>query len=475
MSLKFYNTFGKEKQEFKPINKGEVLMYNCGPTVYDYSHIGNFRAYVFADTLRRYLEYSGYRVKQVINITDVGHLTEDELESGIDKMEKAAKREGKTALDIANFYTEAFLKDWNILNLEEPIARPKATEYIKEMIELIQVLLEKGFAYEKNGSVYFEVEKFPEYGALSGNSIEKLEAGRSGRVEKNPDKKNQLDFALWVNDPKHIMTWESPWSKGYPGWHIECSVMSSKLLGKTIDIHTGGEDNIFPHHDSEIAQSEAANGKKFVNYWLHPRHLLVNGEKMSKSKGNFFTVTDLLQKGFSPKAIRYVLFAAQYRTPMNLTLESLKDAETTLSRLFEFMQKLEETKDGTDNPKTGELIETAKNKFKEAMDDDLNTSLALAAIHEFVSEINKAIAEGKLSKKNAGAIRDVMLEFDKVLGLNLGEKEVVPVEVKKLAEERENARKEKNFKRSDELRDEIKKRGWEAQDTPEGQKLRKRI
>ncbi len=474
MTIKFYNTLTKKKEIFKPLKDKTVTIYNCGPTVYDYAHIGNFRAYLFADVLRRYLEYVGYKVKQIMNITDVGHLTEDEVEAGIDKMEKAAKREKKSVHDIAEFYTQAFKKDIENLNIKKPHKLPKATEHVKEMIEIIKILIEKKYAYEKNGSVYFEVRKFKNYGKLSGNTIDKLEAGKSGRVKNNPDKKSQLDFALWINNPNHIMTWKSPWSIGYPGWHIECSAMSKKYLGETIDIHTGGEDNIFPHHESEIAQSEAANGKKFVRNWMHVRHLLVEGEKMSKSLGNFYTLQDLIDKGFSSNAIRYLLLSAHYRKPLNFTMQGLKDAQTTLNRLIEFMDKLENI-NGKENKNLNKIIESAKNKFEKALNDDLNMPLALSAVHAFVSKINKLIEEKNLSKKNAKKVKKTMEDFDKVLGVLKHKKEKIPEEIKKLLKQREKARNKKDFKKSDEIRKKIKDLGWEVQDIESKQKLIKRI
>ena len=300
MPLTLYNTFSKALEPFQPLKPGEVKMYNCGPTVYDYAHIGNFRSYVFADLLRRYLEYRGLAVWQVMNITDVGHMVAD-AEEGEDKVEASAKEQKKTPWEIAQFYTEAFLEDAKRLGFKEPMKRPKATEHVAEMVGMVKTLLEKGYAYESSGSVYFDVRKFKRYGKLSGNTLRRLKAG--ARKEPAPGKRYPLDFALWIKKPGHLMQWDSPWGKGYPGWHIECSAMAMRYLGERIDIHTGGEDNIFPHHEAEIAQSEGATGRKFASYWLHVRHLLVNGEKMSKSLGNFFTLRDLLAKGHEPAAI----------------------------------------------------------------------------------------------------------------------------------------------------------------------------
>src|SRR3972149_2047156 len=292
MTLKLYNTYSKKLEEFTPIEDGKVKMYNCGPTVYSHPHIGNFRSFIFADVLHRYLEYSGYKVTQVMNITDVGHLTLDDVEAGEDKLEAAAKREKKDPYQIAEFYMNEFFELAKLLNLLPAYKYPRATEHIKEQITLAEELIKKSYAYVVGGNVYFDVTKFAKYGKLSGNTLTQLKAG--ARIEVNTEKRNPMDFALWKNDPKHIMQWDSPWGKGFPGWHLECSAMSMEYLGETIDIHTGGEDNIFPHHESEIAQSESATGKQFVRYWLHCRHLLVDGKKMSKSEGNFYSVQDIL-------------------------------------------------------------------------------------------------------------------------------------------------------------------------------------
>ncbi|MBL7206420.1 MAG: cysteine--tRNA ligase [Candidatus Aenigmarchaeota archaeon] len=464
MVLKFYNTFTNKKEVFKPLKKGLVTIYNCGPTVYFYAHIGNYRAFVFADILRRYLEYKGLRVKQIMNITDVGHMVAD-ADTGKDKMEESAKKEKKTPLEIAEFYTKAFLEDWNSLNMKEPFKRPKATEHVKEMIAIIEKLIKKGFAYEKNGNVFFRVGggKFSKYGMLSGNTLDKLKVG--ARLEAHPEKEDPRDFALWLRDPNHIMQWTSPWGKGYPGWHIECSAMSMKYLGETIDIHTGGEDNIFPHHEAEIAQSECANGKKFVRYWMHARHLMVNGEKMSKSKGNFFTLKDLLEKGYDPLSIRYLLLSAQYRTKLNFTEQGIKDSDEVLKKFNDFLGR---AKKGKDDKSIEKLISKVEKEFEKSMDDDLNISGALAAIFEFLKEANKIGAGPKAAK--------TLLKFDSVLGLNLGETESwrslkeASSDIKKLLLEREEFRKERNFKEADKIRDILKKKGIEIEDGPEGPK-----
>src|SRR6185369_5362975 len=331
-----YNTLSKQKEEFTPLHAGKVGMYVCGPTVYSYIHIGNIRAYVFADTLRRLLEDAGYEVRMIKNITDVGHLTADDVaqgDTGEDKIEKKAKAEKKTPAEIADFYeTYAFAAE-KAMNIEPAHYTPRATAHVKQMIKLIEELIEKGHAYEKNGNVFFDVTTFKNYGKLSGNTLENLEVG--ARLEEHPDKKNPWDFALWLRAPKeHLMHWPSPWGEGYPGWHIECSAMSMEYLGDTFDIHTGGEDNIFPHHEAEIAQSESVTDKPFVRYFLHTRHMLVNGEKMSKSKGNFFTLEDLLEKGFTQMDFRMALLGSHYRSQMNFSWEAMEQAKKNKETLF---------------------------------------------------------------------------------------------------------------------------------------------
>ncbi len=476
--LKLYNTLTKKKELFKPLKKGIVTMYNCGLTVYDYAHIGNLRAFMFADILRRHLEYKGFKVKHVMNFTDVGHMFED-VDIGKDKMEAAAKRERKDPWSIAEFYIEAFLEDSQKMNFEEPTVRPKATDHINEMIELTQKLIKKGYGYVVNGSVYFDVAKFKDYGKLSGNTIEKLKLGAGGRVEFNPDKRNQFDFTLWINDPKHIMNWKSPWcEKGYPGWHIECSAMAMKYLGETIDIHTGGVDNLFPHHENEIAQSEAATGKKFVNYWLHNEHLLVEGGKMAKSLGNFYTLRDLIAKGYDPKAIRYLLMSTHYRQQLNFTFEGLEAAKNTLDRLTNFVYRLMDADGRGCGEKIRGLMSDVQRRFEEAMDDDLNISVALAALFDFVREVNKLFDDNVLSKEEAEEVYEVMMKIDKVLGVidEIKRKEKLPKEAEELIREREEARKAKDWEAADKIREQLRSMGIIIEDTPQGVKwkIRKR-
>lgn len=474
MSLKFYNTLTNKKEQFKPIKEGVVKMYNCGPTVYSYAHIGNFRSFVFADLLRRYLEYKGYTVKQVMNITDVGHMTQDEVtdSAGEDKIEKAAKEQDKKPIDIARFYEEAFLEDSKKMKIKEPMKRPRATEHIQEMIDMDKKLIENGHAYEVNGNVYYDVHSFDDYGKLSGNSLEELEAGKSVKVKE--EKKNPLDFALWVTDPKHLMKWDSPWGEGYPGWHIECSAMSTKYLGETLDIHTGGEDNIFPHHECEIAQSEGASGKQFVNYWLHVRHLIVEGEKMSKSKGNFYTLRDIFDKGYSPLALRYVLISAQYRKPLNFTFKALKEAEEKLDRMREFLQRLKNEYPEGESQKIEKIIDKKRNDFEKAMDDDLNTPLALSIVNRFITEINKKLDDGEGKEESVDNVKNFMDDIERVLGI-VPEIEDVKLteEQEKLIEKRENLRESGEYEEADKIRDQLKEEGILLQDTEKGVKIKK--
>ncbi len=448
--MKLYNTYAKKIETFEPIEKGKIKMYNCGPTVYDYVHIGNYRTYLMADFLRRAFEYLGYEVKQIKNITDVGHLTQEDIEAGEDKMIKAAKREKKSPYDIARFYEDVFHKDEEKLNILPAHKFPKATEYVPQMIEMIKKLMEKGYAYEINGSVFYDIEKFKNYGKLSGNTLDNLKTG--ARLEAHPDKKNPYDFALWLKaDSTHIMRWDSPWSRGYPGWHIECSAMSSSNLGETIDIHTGGEDNVFPHHEDEIAQSEAANGVKFVNYWVHGRHLMVDGEKMSKSKENFYPLSEIEKRGFNPLALRYLYLTAHFQSQLNFTWKSLEASQNALNRLYNFMASLDEDK-------SEKNIEKYDKKFKAALENNLDTPRALAIVWEMIKSEDFSASDKKTT----------LLKFDKVLGLNLDKikKEIIiiPKEIEKLARNREEARKNKDWDKADELRREIEKAGFVVKD-----------
>lgn len=474
MVLKLYNTLTKQKKVFKPLKEGVVTMYNCGLTVYDYASIGNLRAYTFVDVLRRYLEYKGFTVKQVVNFTDVGHIFGD-VDIGEDRIQAAAEREKKDPWAIAEFYIKAFLDDWKKMNFEEPMVRPRATEHIKEMIELVQKLIDKGYAYVVNGSVYYDVTKFKDYGKLSGNTVEKLKLGAGGRVEFNPEKRNQFDFALWINDPKHIMNWKSPWcEKGYPGWHIECSVMSMKYLGETLDIHTGGVDNLFPHHENEIAQSEAATDKKFVNYWLHNEHLLVEGQRMGRSLGNIYKLSDIVARGHEPKALRYLLLSTHYRQQLNFTWDGLEAAKNAIGRMVNFVRRLLDANGKGGGEEIKRLIERAQRGFEEAMDDDLNIGPALAALFDFIRDVNKLLDDNLLSREEAEEVYSLMMKFDKVLGV-IGEvkrEEKLPKEAEELIQKREAARKAKDWATADKIREQLKAMGIIIEDTPEGVRWR---
>lgn len=430
--MRLYNTLFRQKQVFVPLKTDpdgtpHVRMYNCGPTVYDYAHIGNFRSFVFADLLRRYFEYKGWRVTQVMNITDVGHMTDDEADDGMDKMEFALEKLApelrdkiKTPYDLAKYYEEAFHEDRKLLRIQDAEHYPRATEHVDGMIEMVKTLLEKGHAYEVAGNVYFDVSSFPNYGTLSGNTIDKLRAG--ARVEVNPEKRHPADFALWKHDPSHLMKWDSPWGEGYPGWHLECSVMGEKYLGEEFDIHTGGEDNIFPHHECEIAQSNATFGKECVKFWLHTRHLQVDGKKMSKSLGNFYTIRDLVEKGYGPDEIRYELMSTNYQQHMNFTLEGLKAAKNriyrfrrTLSLIKSFYFHSDNIQQSDIDIKVKEKIKNTESKFIQMMDNNLNVSGALGQVSNFVSYIRKLDVIEKLNKSSLKLAWDFFKRINHVL------------------------------------------------------------
>jgi cysteinyl-tRNA synthetase len=460
--LYLYNTLGRKKQEFKPIKPGQVGMYTCGPTVYDYAHLGNLRTYIFEDILKRVLLYNGYQVKHVMNITDVGHLTGDR-DMGEDKIEKGAKREGKTAAQIAEFYTKAFLDDIKRLNILEPDIWCKATDHIPEQIKLIKKLEEKGYTYRTSDGIYFDTSKFPNYTKLSGQNLEALQEG--ARVEKNKEKKNPTDFALWKFSPtgvKRQQEWDSPWGVGFPGWHIECSAMSIKYLGEQFDIHCGGVDHIDVHHTNEIAQSEAATGREpWVRYWLHGAFLnIAGGKKMAKSEGNFLTLKNaLLDNNISPLAFRFAALSVHYRKPMEYSLEGMKNAQKSLNHLYNQVRAL--------GNKIGKVSQEYKEKFKKAINDDLNMPQALAVVQEMLkSDLSK---EDKLA---------TVLDFDKVLGLRLDSVVIqkdkdLPAKVKELMGKRQEARLAKNWQESDRLRVEIEKLGYRVEDTSEGSRVYK--
>ncbi|MFH1549244.1 MAG: cysteine--tRNA ligase [Planctomycetota bacterium] len=473
MTLRLYNTLTRSKEEFVPLDGHTVKMYNCGPTVYTHAHIGNFRTFIFDDILRRCLEYRGWKVNQIMNITDVGHMTtDDDIEAGEgeDKLQQQARLEKKDPLQIARHYEKAFTEDFDLLGLKRPTAFPRATEHIPDMIEFVEKLIDKGYAYRVDDEVFFDLSRFKDYGKLSGNTLENLRAGH--RVAVDERKRSPFDFYLWKSDPGHLMKWESPWGNhGFPGWHLECSVMSMKYLGETLDIHTGGEDNIFPHHEDEIAQSEALTGKPFARFWLHVRHLLVDGEKMSKSKGNFHTVRDLTEKGWRGNEIRYALMQGHYRQNINFTLQNLEDSRQAIRRLSDFIASMEEKGGPGTNGKTAELIQKAREEFEAAIDDDINIAGALGATFNVVREVNRLGDE--LSREEGTEAAACIRTFDKVFNVIPEEKAELEGEVEQLIKEREAARKAKDFKRADEIRMELTRRGIELEDTPQGTRWKK--
>jgi cysteinyl-tRNA synthetase len=484
--LFLYNTLTRKKEDFKPLKKNQVGLYTCGPTVYNYAHIGNLRAYLFDDILKRMLEYNGYRVNHVMNITDVGHLT-DESE-GEDKMEKGARREGKTAWEIADIYTKAFKQDLARLNIIEPKTWCKATDHIKEQVVMIKLLEKKGYTYETSDGLYFDTSKVKDYNKLSHLKLSELREG--ARVEKNPEKKNPTDFALWkFSYPKHTppsghpsqegnkkrqMEWESPWGIGFPGWHIECSAMAIKYLGERFDIHCGGADHVNIHHTNELAQSEAATGKKpWVSFWLHNAFLnIAGGKKMAKSDDNFLTLENaFIKKGINPLAYRYAALQVHYRKPMEYSEAAIKSARNSWAHLYNQVQNLGhyDKISGQWIWKTGAVNRVFKDKFLEAINDDLNTPQALAVVQELLkSDLSK---EEKLT---------TVLDFDKVLGLDLEpllamkKYSDLPDGLKKLIADRQKAREEKKWQESDKLRKEIEAMGYNLEDTKDGQKVKKK-
>jgi len=462
--LRFFNTLGRRLEKFIPLDPPTVRMYTCGPTVYDYAHIGNFRAYVWEDLLKRYLKFKGYKVIHVMNITDVD-----------DKTIKGAREAGISLDEYTRKYKEAFFEDLDTLNIDRADFYPEATKHIDDMVALIQKLLEKGYAYYgEDGCIYYSISKFKDYGKLSGKRPDKLIAG--ARISHDEyDKELWADFALWKawTPEDGDIYWDTPLGRGRPGWHIECSAMSMKYLGETFDIHTGGEDNLFPHHENEIAQSEAATGKPFVRYWLHCAHLIVEGKKMSKSLGNYYTLRDLLEKSYKPMAIRYLLLSTHYRQKLNFTFEGIKAAESAIDRLREFRDMLEEYAakniPGTD-PKVTEALKDGLEGFERAMDDDLNISPALASIFEMVRTINKISAERGITGADADKGLDILRRINSVLGVLREPRRELPPELERLIKEREEARKRKDYTKADAIREKLRQMGLEIKDTPEGTK-----
>jgi len=467
MGLVVYNTLTRRKEPFRTIEQGVVRMYNCGPTVYNRQHVGNFRAFLFADVLRRWLEYRGYEVRQVMNITDVGHI-QDDADAGEDKIEQRAREEQLDPWEISRENARTFLADLATLRVQPAMVYPRATDHIDDMVEMIAGLIDKGFAYQVDGNVYFDVTRFERYGRLSGNRIEDLEAG--ARIEVNEEKRHPADFALWKSDRRHIMKWETRFGPdGFPGWHIECSAMARAHLGDRIDIHTGGEDNVFPHHECEIAQSEGFTGEPFATYWMHTKFLQVDGGKMSKSLGNVYTVDDVLERGFSPRALRFALIRGHYRQPLNFTWDGMVDATSALAGLDDLVVRLRrsaraEEADGDRARRGIDLAAQARAAFEEALDDDLNVSRALAGLFTLRGQV----LEDRLGPS---AARDALAFVERangVLAVIETEERSLDDEVRGLIDRREAARAAKDWGEADRIRDELTARGIVLEDTPEG-------
>jgi cysteinyl-tRNA synthetase len=464
--LKFRNTLSGKVEEFKPIRPGEVGMYYCGPTVWNYGHIGNFRSTVAADILRRYLEFKGFKVNHVMNITDV----EDRI---IAKSQEA----GLTIDEYTAKYIDALWEDFDALGCARPVVVPRATRHIPEMVTLIEKLIETNHAYKSDGSIYYRIASFPEYGKLSKINFEGNIAGKSERIDTDRyEKEDARDFALWKEpETETEPSWDASIGRGRPGWHIECSAMSMKYLGETFDIHAGGIDLVFPHHENEIAQSEGATGKHFVNYWIHFEHLKVEGETMSKSKGNYYTFRDLIEKGYSAAGIRYFLLSVPYNKQINLNFDVLAGAEKTVESLRDFRDRLSEakTEPGSDE-KLHEVAERALKEFEEGMDDDLNTSVALAVLHNLSREVNRALARKQVKSENQKELLELLNRFDSVLNiLGQPQSEMLDSEIQALIDERQEARHRRDFTRADEIRDLLAQRGVILEDTKDGVRWRK--
>ena len=459
MEIKFYNTLTKQKEKFIPLNDDIVKIYSCGPTVYKDATIGNMRTNIFQDVLRRVLKYNGYKLKHVMNITDVGHLVSDGDE-GEDKMLKSAREENKSPLEIAEYYTKLFFDDLEALNIEKPEIICKATDHINEMLEYVKKLMANGYAYETSTAIYFDVSKLDKYGILSGINLDEQKSG--ARVEVDKEKKNPYDFALWIKAPEnHLMKWDSPWGPSYPGWHIECSAMSSKYLGEQFDIHTGGIDLIPTHHENEIAQSKGACGKIPARYWMHGEYLLINGGKMSKSLGNVYLLEDIIKRGYNPLVYRLFSYSCHYRNKLNFTWEGIEAASKSLERLKEGYRKHLYGEDNISN----EVIEDFENRFHEAINDDLNMPLAMGVVWEVIRY-----------EKKSKQLADLLLKFDTVLGLKIDEenkKEEIPEEIINLLKQRQQARQEKNWAESDRIRDLIKEKGYIVKDGKDGAEVEK--
>ena len=461
--LRFYNTLSNKKEPFIPLHPDKALIYTCGPTVYDYAHIGNFRSYIFEDLLRRYLKFKGYQVTQVMNITDVD-----------DKIIKASKAADKDIGEYAREYIDAFFADLDALRIERAEFYPRATEHIPQMAALVKRLQEKGFAYTREGSIYFRLSDFPSYGKLSKIDLQGIKPG--ARIDLDEyEKEDVRDFVLWKGKKEGEPFWETELGPGRPGWHIECSAMSMHYLGESFDIHTGGVDLIFPHHENEIAQSEAATGRQFVRYWLHCRHLIVEGEKMSKSKGNYYTLRDLLEEGYEPMAIRYLLLSTHYRRQLNFTREGLTQATHSLKNLGDFLLRLQQSKtiEGY-NQTLGKAIKEATAGMERALDNDLNISPALASLHQLVKEVNISLEHGEIGEKNMSEVTQVLDKFDRVTGiLPPVEEESLDETIRKLIAERESARQRKEYHKADLIREKLRRMGIILEDTKDGVRWRR--
>ncbi|MDZ4722685.1 MAG: cysteine--tRNA ligase [candidate division Zixibacteria bacterium] len=464
MPLVFKNSLSRQKEEFVPLQSGKVSLYTCGPTVYNFAHIGNYRTFMFEDLLRRYLKYKGYEVTQVMNITDID-----------DKIIRDSQAQKIPLAEFTAPFTKAFFEDLETLGIERAEAYPAATDHIPEMVEIIKKLVAVGLAYEIGGNYYFKITAFPRYGKLANLDMQGLKPG--ARIASDEyEKESVSDFALWKAwDPKDgDIFWETEIGKGRPGWHLECSAMSMKYLGEQFDIHTGGIDNLFPHHENEIAQSEGATGKKFVNYWLHAEHLIVEGRKMSKSAGNFYTLREILEKGYPGTAVRYLLLSTHYRQQLNFTFDGLEGARNALARVNDFITNLDSYAGGTSNGEAVAFIQKAIEGFEDSLNDDLNISGALGSVFDFIRDINRLKAEDKLSAEERSSALQTIRRFDTVLNFEM-KKSSLDGEIEALIQERTQARKSRDFARSDKIRDQLLEMGIILEDTPQGVKWKRKV
>lgn len=465
MALRLTNTMTKKMEEFKPLEGNQVKMYTCGPTVYDYAHIGNFRTFVFEDLLRRYLKYKGYEVMQVMNVTDID-----------DKIIKKTRETGITLQEHTATYKKAFFEDLDLLRIERAEYYPEATAHIPEIVELVKKLISKGVVYDIDGNYYFSISKFSEYGKLSHIDLEGLKPGARVSTDEY-EKESVSDFALWKawDEKDGDVFWETELGKGRPGWHIECSAMSMKYLGETFDLHTGGVDNIFPHHENEIAQSEAATGKKFANFWVHSEHLLVDGRRMAKSFNNFYTLRDILDKGYPAVAVRYILIASYYRQQLNFTFDGLNAARNALERYNDFFDNLKDYAGAASSGEANDFTKSLLSDFEGALDDDLNISAALGRVFDFIRDINRLKAEKKLSAEERDRALEAIKKVDSVLSFLRPEPESIDAEIENLIQERAEARKRRDFKTADGIRVRLLERNIVLEDTPTGTKWKRRL